>query len=132
MPPQVSLLFEVEDLSVASPATVSRAGGAGVVLIDCVFISAIGMVYFDVHDLGWRPYSTSWMEKLGSTRPAQFPAERLAEVGDLFQKWVPTILQAKKGLLELVPISEINGVNRVDSYDGCSRYVVGHEPLPPV
>ncbi|KAF4711294.1 hypothetical protein FOZ63_000413, partial [Perkinsus olseni] len=94
MPPQVSLLFEVEDLSVASPATVSRAG----------------MVYFDVHDLGWMPYSTSWLEKLGSTKPAEFTAERLAEMADLFQKWVPKVLKAKKGLSELVPISEINGV----------------------
>jgi dynein heavy chain, axonemal len=40
MPPQVSLLFEVEDLSVASPATVSRAG----------------MVYVDDSDMGWKPY----------------------------------------------------------------------------
>nr|XP_015838947.1 PREDICTED: dynein heavy chain 2, axonemal [Tribolium castaneum] len=47
MPEQVSLLFEVGDLSVASPATVSRCG----------------MVYNDYKDWGWLPYVTSWVQK---------------------------------------------------------------------
>ena len=44
---QVSLLFEVEDLAVASPATVSRCG----------------MVFTDYRDLGWEPYVECWLEK---------------------------------------------------------------------
>jgi dynein heavy chain, axonemal len=47
MPSQVSVLFEVEDLSQASPATVSRAG----------------MIYMNVEDLGWRPFITSWLQQ---------------------------------------------------------------------
>lgn len=52
---QVSLLFEVENLAMASPATVSRCG----------------MVYNDYVDLGWKPFVQSWLDKrhkVGSTR----------------------------------------------------------------
>jgi dynein heavy chain len=45
--PNVRLLFEVQDLSVASPATVSRAG----------------MVYMDVDELGYQPYLEMWIKK---------------------------------------------------------------------
>ena len=43
--PNVKLLFEVENLDVASPATVSRAG----------------MIYLDMDELGWEPYVTMWI-----------------------------------------------------------------------
>ncbi|RVE54736.1 hypothetical protein evm_000503 [Chilo suppressalis] len=46
MPSQVSLLIETLDLSVASPATVSRNG----------------MVYNDYKDWGWWPFVNSWLE----------------------------------------------------------------------
>ena len=45
LPAEVGLVFEVEDLSVASPATVSR----------------VGMIYVDEEDLGWEPYAESWI-----------------------------------------------------------------------
>jgi dynein heavy chain len=43
----VRLLFEVENLSVASPATVSRAG----------------MVFMDIEELGWEPAMTMWISE---------------------------------------------------------------------
>ena len=42
---QMRMLFEVEDLKVASPATVSRCG----------------MVYLTPEELGWEPYVKTWI-----------------------------------------------------------------------
>ncbi|XP_021031708.1 dynein heavy chain 2, axonemal [Mus caroli] len=87
MPEQVSLLFEVENLAVASPATVSRCG----------------MVYTDYVDLGWKPYVQSWLEKRPKTEVE--PLQRM------FEKFINKILSFKKdNCNELVPVPEYSGI----------------------
>uniref|UniRef100_A0A2K6FUH7 Dynein axonemal heavy chain 2 n=1 Tax=Propithecus coquereli TaxID=379532 RepID=A0A2K6FUH7_PROCO len=87
MPEQVSLLFEVENLAMASPATVSRCG----------------MVYTDYVDLGWKPYVQSWLEKRSKAE-----AETLQR---MFEKFINRILTFKKdNCSELVPLPEYSGI----------------------
>ncbi|MCI4377271.1 hypothetical protein PGIGA_G00201730 [Pangasianodon gigas] len=87
MPEQVSLLFEVEDLAVASPATVSRCG----------------MVYNDYSDLGWQPYVQSWIDKRQKVE--------VDHLKRLFDRYIEkTISFRKTHCKELVPITELNGV----------------------
>ncbi|XP_053403795.1 dynein axonemal heavy chain 2-like isoform X4 [Mercenaria mercenaria] len=88
MPDQVSLLFEVGDLSVASPATVSRCG----------------MVYSDYIDWGWKPYIESWLSKKTSKNLVE-------ELRRLLDKYLDKILDFKKSnCSELVATSELNVV----------------------
>ena len=87
LPEQVSLLFEVADLSVASPATVSRCG----------------MVYFDYKDLGYDPFIKSWLAKK--------PKELADILQDLLAKYLDAFLEFKRlNCEELVPINEVNGI----------------------
>eukprot|EP00794_Sanderia_malayensis_P010712 gene10712-11859_t len=97
MPDQVSLLFEVEDLAVASPATVSRCG----------------MVYTDYADIGWLPYVNSWLAKRNDEESAEV-------LRRLFSKYVEKILDFKKqNCKELVPVSELNSIASLCSlFDG--------------
>ncbi len=48
MSPQMTMMFEVEDLAVASPATVSRCG----------------MVFLETKQLGWQPLVKSYVQSL--------------------------------------------------------------------
>ncbi|KAI3375810.1 hypothetical protein L3Q82_004092 [Scortum barcoo] len=87
MPEQVSLLFEVENLAMASPATVSRCG----------------MVYNDYTDLGWKPFVQSWLDKR--------PKAEVDHLKRLFEKYIESTMNFKKSnCKELIPITELNGV----------------------
>ncbi|XP_078399007.1 dynein axonemal heavy chain 6-like, partial [Cetorhinus maximus] len=60
------LLFEVDSLSHASPATISRCA----------------MVYMDPIDLGWKPYVSTWLERL----PVELPRKARGYLQTLFDK----------------------------------------------
>ncbi|XP_016786963.1 dynein axonemal heavy chain 2 isoform X2 [Pan troglodytes] len=96
MPEQVSLLFEVENLAMASPATVSRCG----------------MVYTDYADLGWKPYVQSWLEKR--------PKAEVEPLQRMFEKLINKMLAFKKdNCKELVPLPEYSGITSL-----CKLYSV--------
>jgi dynein heavy chain len=61
------MLFEVQDLLVASPATVSRCG----------------MVYMTPEDLGWRPYVKSWIHATFG-----LPGEETAGIDDVTKDYI--------------------------------------------
>ena len=75
--PQMRMLFEVADLAVASPATVSRCG----------------MVYVTAEDLGWRPYVKTWIPKTFSNK---FLNKELKE-----HLWNCFDIYVEKGLMKL-------------------------------
>ena len=89
--PNVRLLFEVENLAVASPATVSRAG----------------MIYLDIDELGWKPFVDMWIQ----SKPGDAYKEFLE---DLFNKYVSKVLNVKKTQCkELVSTSESASVQNL-------------------
>ncbi|XP_069668946.1 dynein axonemal heavy chain 6 isoform X3 [Periplaneta americana] len=66
--PYVHMVFEVQDLAQASPATVSRCG----------------MVYIDPDEIKWLPYVKSWLAKLDIT----LPEDGRSYIEDLFSTYV--------------------------------------------
>eukprot|EP00002_Diphylleia_rotans_P015940 TRINITY_DN308_c0_g1_i6.p1 TRINITY_DN308_c0_g1~~TRINITY_DN308_c0_g1_i6.p1 ORF type:complete len:4231 (+),score=876.63 TRINITY_DN308_c0_g1_i6:183-12875(+) len=86
----MNLIFEVQDLAVASPATVSRCG----------------MVYMEPSSIGWKPLFVSWT----STLPASL--KNYLELLESFFDWIvnPTLEFVKKSCKEPVFMPEINRV----------------------
>ncbi|XP_044910410.1 dynein axonemal heavy chain 6 isoform X5 [Felis catus] len=66
--PQIHMLFEVQDLRVASPATVSRCG----------------MVFVDPEELKWMPYVKTWMKNISK----KLNEETQEYILNLFQRYV--------------------------------------------
>lgn len=96
----MSVMFEVMDLAVASPATVSRCG----------------MIYMEPSLLGWRPLVQSWLDLEGANPNEKEVKERLSLLIDWL---VPSLLAfVKTGgqLRELSPSSESNLVTSMIRY----------------
>ena len=94
--PQTRMLFEVADLAVASPATVSRCG----------------MVYVDVEELGWKPYVRTWLTALGDdSEPGTFASAIKADDKVM-----------KDHILDLFDMLCEDGINFVQSE--CSQMVI--------
>ncbi|KAJ3333612.1 Dynein heavy chain 7, axonemal [Blyttiomyces sp. JEL0837] len=83
----MSMMFEVMDLAVASPATVSRCG----------------MVYLEPERMGWKPLVQSWLEGLDF-----IPLEIIKFLFQLFDTLVTPCLQfVRRECKELSPTSDI-------------------------
>ena len=84
----MTMMFEVEDLAVASPATVSRCG----------------MVYMEPSALGLRPLADSWLQAL----PEHY-ADHRDILLSLFEALVPPLIEVvRKQLQETVPTVDGN------------------------
>jgi dynein heavy chain len=90
------MLFEVQDLAVASPATVSRCG----------------MVYMTPEDLGWLPYVQSWLPNF----PPALPLEVREFMLNCFTDKLPTSLAfVREHCKEAIPTVDINLVTSLCS-----------------
>ena len=112
MSPTMAMLFEVMDLSQASPATISRCG----------------MVYTDPNSLGWQPLVLSWLEKLGD-QVHGLQDEHKALLLGLFNNYLPVCLKFVSQELEtFVPVSESGLVtNFMHMYSALSSYIKAPE-----
>uniref|UniRef100_A0A383V949 AAA+ ATPase domain-containing protein n=1 Tax=Tetradesmus obliquus TaxID=3088 RepID=A0A383V949_TETOB len=90
MSASMNLIFEVQDLTVASPATVSRCG----------------MVYVEPSQMGWRPLVKAW---LSHRLPSSVTEEQRQRLHQLFEWLVdPCVAFVRKHCKELVATADIN------------------------
>ena len=87
----MNMIFEVADLAVASPATVSRCG----------------MVYVEPTQIGWKPLNTSWLEALPEEIRSK---ENLVTVMDALFDWMvdPCIRFVRRNCKEVCGTADIN------------------------
>lgn len=78
-----TMMFEVEDLAVASPATVSRL----LLLVFLYNIVRCGMIYMEPGDLGTAPLVTSGLKEL----PKELLAEHEPALNTLFSKYLVNV-----------------------------------------
>lgn len=104
--PFMHMVFEVQDLAVASPATVSRCG----------------MVYIDSNELGWLPYVKTWMKKF-EDKFGEVAAQYLLA---LFEKYVGDGLTyvAKKCTQTMKQVSSLLNTSCSTWQSSCSSKAV--------
>jgi dynein heavy chain len=112
----MTMMFEPEDLAVASPATVSRCG----------------MIYMEPHSLGYECLIVSWMEYL----PACFTTAMHVTLKHLFDSYIPTVINVlRRNLVEPMPTSNNtllrNIMKLMDCYFDEFREKEGVDPKTP-
>jgi len=89
MPETCTMMFEVQDLRVASPATVSRCG----------------MVYLEPVHLGWAPLIDTWQEQMAEV----IPEPHLTTIVDVVRAIAASMLPfLRKHCREVVPSVDAN------------------------
>ena len=86
--PAMRMVFEIDSLANATPATVSRAG----------------ILFINATDIGYKPYIESWIQR----RPEGAERERWPT---LFQRYVDVIFeQMRKGYEDIIPVRQISKI----------------------
>nr|XP_046259789.1 dynein axonemal heavy chain 6 isoform X2 [Scatophagus argus] len=89
--PSIHMVFEVQDLAVASPATVSRCG----------------MVYIDPDELKWMPYVQTWMSGLGAKLPDPVQTYLLKLFEETVEEGLQFVLKHCTQAIRQVDISKV-------------------------
>ena len=85
------MIFEINSLKNATPATVSRAG----------------ILYINEIDIGWRPFVESWVAKrVDAVERSHFPG--------LFDKYIEVVVEmTRKGFKDVVPVRLISRISTI-------------------